>query len=351
MNQMTSGPLFVAKFMIDSFSTVRQREPPSKDKTTHIRLITISVSHYCEKVRWALDHLEARNDNPYYYTEDAHPPGLHAYETLKASNEVASITPMLLYEENGKTELLYDSSRILKRFMPELYPKEIETGIQKMEEDLGQRLGAAVRCFAYYHMLTQLDKYHETVVNLCADEAKMAKVESIVFDKFIDKGLASGLMEALHINEDTAAASLQELRKVFSELSKKLEESGGEYLMDDSNGKTYGFTAADLTFAALAYPILRPPEMRNWLPEMTALPDEINKLTKDLAATKAGQHVLKVYKKHRTATTTNDNFVAMKTAERNKYPWEGISLWWPVTLFVGAAASIVYTVAHSRPRE
>jgi glutathione S-transferase len=256
---------------------------------------------------------------------------------------------MILCEENGEMELLYDSSRILKRFMSELYPKEIETGIQRMEEDLGQRLGAAVRCLAYYHMLTQLDKFHETVVNFCADEAKMAKVETIVFDKFIDKGLGKGIMAALYINEDTAAASLQELRKVFSELSKKLEESGGEYLMDDISGKAYGFTAADLTFAALAYPILRPPEMIKWLPEMAALPDEINNLTMELAATKAGQHVLKVYKKHRTAT--NDNFVVMKNAERNKYPWEGISLWWPVALFVGAAASIVHAVTHSRPRE
>lgn len=54
MKQMTTGPLTVVKLLIDSFSAIRQREPPYKGKKTHIRLITISPSHFCEKVRWAL---------------------------------------------------------------------------------------------------------------------------------------------------------------------------------------------------------------------------------------------------------------------------------------------------------
>ena len=110
----------------------------------------------------------------------------------------------------------------------------------------------------------------------------------------MQQAIDKGIMEALNINKDTAFTSLQELRNVFSELSRKLKESKGEYLMDDASGKKHGFTTADLTFAALAYPILRPPEMRNWLLEMVDLPDEINDLTKEFAATTAGQHVLKV---------------------------------------------------------
>jgi glutathione S-transferase len=347
--QMSSGPLAVAKSLIGIFSTVRQRDPPSQDKTTHIRLITIAVSHYCEKVRWALDHVEARDESPYYYTEDGHPPGFHAYETLKATKEEASITPMIVVEEHGKREVLYDSVQILKRLMPELYPQEIQAQVEEMEADLGKRVGAAVRCFAYYNFLTQQvdnKKYHDTFVSFVADERKVARIEHVIFDRFLDKGLGKGILEALQINADTAVASLQAIRSVFSELSRKLEESGGEYILDSStNNKSYGFTAADLTLAALAYPLLRPPEMHFWLADMEDIPDEINSLTKELVATKAGQHVLKMYKEHRIATKDSGDGVLMKQANRNKYPWEGISLWWPVCLLFGvgaAAAAMAY---------
>jgi hypothetical protein len=74
------GPFKAAKSLIEFFSTnKRKRDPPGLDKTKYIRLITVGfVSHYwCEKVRWALDLLESDPSNPYYYTEDAHPPALH----------------------------------------------------------------------------------------------------------------------------------------------------------------------------------------------------------------------------------------------------------------------------------
>ena len=101
---ITFGPLGIARIIINLFSTnpsssTAQRDPPSKYKTKHIRLITILPSPFCEKIRWIFDLLEARDDNPYYYTEDAHPPGFHSFETLTVSNYEASQTPMIVYNK------------------------------------------------------------------------------------------------------------------------------------------------------------------------------------------------------------------------------------------------------------
>lgn len=339
LKQVSSGPLAIAKFLIETFSTVRQREPPSKSKTCHIRLITISVSHFCEKVRFALDHVEAKGDNPYYYTEDAHPPAFQAYETLKVSAQEASITPMIvLQEENdGEQKVIYESTRILQQFMPELYPEEIRSRIEEVEADLGRRLGATVRCIAYYHLLSKsnVHKYHDTTVQLCADPNKVAKIESIVFDKFLEKGLAVGMKKALGIHTESYLASMEALREVFAELSEHLDQSGGEYLLD-TDEKSYGFTAADLTLAALAYPLVRPPEMKNWLVSMDKLPPELNELTKELQATTLGQHVLKVYRKHRVPN--NEEFVIMKHADRSKSIL-------PSWLTVGTGSAVIMAIA------
>jgi hypothetical protein len=57
-------PFAIAGWLLKHFQTV---EPPATDGT--LRFITIGLSHYCEKARWALDQ------SGILYKEDAHPPG------------------------------------------------------------------------------------------------------------------------------------------------------------------------------------------------------------------------------------------------------------------------------------
>jgi hypothetical protein len=119
----------------------------------------------------------------------------------------------------------------------------------------------------------------------------------------------------LGVDQASFEASVKELRELFAEWSGRLEDSGGEYLLDTKQ-KTYGFTAADLTFAALAYPLLRPAELAAWLVEMEELPPEINAMTRELRATKAGQHALKIYAKHRLRD--GSKIVSMKCMDRTR---------------------------------
>ena len=311
------GPLSIARILINLFSGTGQRDPPSDSKTHHIRLITIGPSHFCEKGRWGLDLVEADPNSPIYYTEDAHPPAFCSFATVPVSRDTASATPMTV--DNSST-VMYKSNVILQTLCPFLYPDEIRQKIKDMEADLGVRLGATVRCVAYHYLLQK--EYYPACVQVCT--AGTSNVERVLFREMIDKGIDVGMRKALQVNETKAAASQAAIRKVFDELSSRLEKNGGAYLMDTPN-KSYGFTAADLTLAALAYPLLFPPEMANLMLNESELPPELVSLSHELQATKAGQHALKMYKEHRIpANYSPSDRVEIKTVGRNRNPFKGI---------------------------
>ena len=55
-----------------------------------LRLITLPISHYCEKVRWVLD----RQGIP--YVEEAHAPLLHAFFTMPLTGGKSRTVPILV---------------------------------------------------------------------------------------------------------------------------------------------------------------------------------------------------------------------------------------------------------------
>jgi hypothetical protein len=127
------------------------------------------------------------------------------------------------------------------------------------------------------------------------------------------------MVENMNITKELNDASEVAVRQVFVEWSQHLEETGGEYLLDTKD-KSFGFTAADLTLAALAYPLLHPPELCDWcVSDERLLPAALTELKKELLPTKAGQHVLKIYKQHRIPA--GDKVVSMKYADRSKSFW------------------------------
>jgi glutathione S-transferase len=66
-----------------------------------VRLITIPVSHYCEKIRWAL----IRSQIP--FVEDRHMPPFHQFSTNRVGGKSV---PVLVTD----TQVLTDSADILK---------------------------------------------------------------------------------------------------------------------------------------------------------------------------------------------------------------------------------------------
>jgi glutathione S-transferase len=254
------------------------------------------------------------NSSPIYYTEDAHPPPFLSFATLPASNNKASASPMVCKADSS---VLYKSNIILQDLCPFLYPEEIQQDIISLESDLGTRLGASVRCVVYHYLLQK--EYHPVCVKIITRNT--SKVEAVLFEKMLPNGADKAMRNVIQVNEATSVASVLAIRQVFCDLSKRLEENGREYLMDTKT-KSFGFTAADLTFAALSYPLIRPMEMMDFFSDDAELPPELVLLGNELRATTAGQHALKIYKRHRLAPGCTQ--VEIKTTGRDRNPLKGL---------------------------
>lgn len=315
-----SSPLFstVKKLVTTCSSSGQIRcDPPSFNKTKHVRLITIGPSHFCEKARWALDILNDTPSNPLFFTEDAHPPLLQSISTLDASNNKVSMVPMLVFEDDDGTEkIIHDSKEIVSYFCPFLYPDAHKDEIVRLETYFGSHVGATIRCYLYNLLICP--DYYEPLAKMLS--AQSSTIEKVLFMKLLPKGAGSGMKKVMGINPESGARSLKVIRQVFEEVSEmlKLKDGSKKKFIMDSETENVGFTAADLAFCSLASPLIQPPELKAFLvynddempPEMTALRNE-------LRMTLAGQHVIDVYRKIRKT-------VVPKVATKQNFRWEEI---------------------------
>jgi len=115
------------------------------------RLVTITLSHFCEKARWGLERAGVA------FQEDRHAPGLHALAVRRRGGRHA--TP-LLATADGSIE---GSSQILQwadaRAAPgrELYPHDpaARAAVLSLEQEFDDDLGPHVRRVIYYGLLPQ----------------------------------------------------------------------------------------------------------------------------------------------------------------------------------------------------
>lgn len=242
------------------------------------RLITIPFSHYCEKARWALD----RCDLP--YEEDGHLPMLHYLPARRAGGK--RTVPILV---DGET-VLADSSDIIAwaddKRPTALYPASDtdKADARTLEEDFDSHLGPAARRWAYAHMLPRKDLVETFTKNVPRWESLLLRATKPLAFAFIKRGLkidAAGVERSRVKIEDTFARIAQHLA------------DGRRFLIGDR------FSVADLTFAALAAPILMPAEAPTKYPDLATLPDEIRAQITAWRASPAGELGLRLYRDHR----------------------------------------------------
>lgn len=324
---LKKGPLASFRVLVDNFQTVdAQRPKPANKKTKHIRLITIAPSHYCEKVRWGLDLLDEDDDSPYYYTEDAHPPALSSFSSVPATRGSSSSVPVTVHDNN----FIGDSTHILQHFCPFLYPDPVAGEILDFEEYLDRHLGATARCLTYHYMLR--GEHRDALLQLMT--AHTSKIESFVFGMALDRGITRGMKKLMRVNDESATLSEDAIRKVFARVSKQILESpssssinAGDNAMNNRKQKQYlfedkqygvGFTAADLTFAALSSVLLCPKELAPLqLPE-NQTPKELCSLRDELRNTPAGKHALQMYEMHRFKSTERSVVMPKIALGRNR---------------------------------
>jgi glutathione S-transferase len=326
------GPFAAAGFVIKCLSrSDLKRPPPGERKTKHLRLITSPVSHYCEKARWGLDLLEQDSESPYYYTEDGHCPPFLAFETVPASGGKVSASPMVVYPDGS---YVAKSDAILREHCPFLYPDEVADRVRAVEDDLAVRVGASVRCVVYHQMLQR------PYVGVLCDmfSRNTSRIERKLLPVLMERGVARGMRKVIRVNQESYDASLPVLRQAFSDLSDVLSD-GREYVCDEhiQGGKkapSHGFTAADLTLAALAAPLLQPPCYNSTFGVATdRLPPEIQALQAELRNTRAGRHAMNMYEKHRP--TVNGSVLFKSSSRRDQIDWRRVL---PVAALSGAVA-------------
>jgi glutathione S-transferase len=96
----------------------------------------------------------------------------------------------------------------------------------------------------------------------------------------------------LEVTPETAAGSEKAVNATFDEVAERLSDDR-PYLCGES------FTAADLTFAALAAPLVMPPEYGVTLPQPDVLPEPMASKVRALRAHPAGEYALRMFREER----------------------------------------------------
>jgi glutathione S-transferase len=244
---------------------------------TNLSLITIPISHYAEKARWALDYLEIP------YRERSHMPPFHRNATKKYGG---TSVPVLVTADRSicdSTEILH----YLDTLQPgKLYP--IEPEIQALSIELetlfNGTLGVHSRRWGYSYVLTPELIYPKWTQGIPLWEKLLFP---IVFPK-----VKPIILQMMDITASSGVESYREIVGVFDRVDRILAD-GRKYLLGDR------FSAIDLTFAALAAPLLQPLEHHIPPTPIELLPMQAQTDIRNCQATSAGRLGLRLYREHR----------------------------------------------------
>jgi glutathione S-transferase len=244
-------------------------------------LITIPISHYCEKARWALDRAGVR------YRERPHLQLIHWLAVRRAGG--GRTAPVLVCGDR----VLADSAEIVAEAdtrAPDarrLYPDDPAAAdeARELEREFDERLGPQGRLWMYDALRGRRDiAIAYACTGVPAWERRVLPVAYPLVTRVIDR--------YLRITPDAVARSEAEVRGIFDAVAERLAD-GRPYLCGDR------FTAADLTFAALAAAVLMPPEYGVPLPQPDELPEPMAAVVRELRAHPAGAHALAMFRTER----------------------------------------------------
>ena len=101
--------------------------------------------------------------------------------------------------------------------------------------------------------------------------------------------MRSVVRRGFNITAESAAQAYEQIKSIFEKVGKLLAD-GRTYLIGDS------FSAADITFAALAAPAVLPPEHPMKLVSLQELPPKMASEISAFRETPAGAYVLRLYR-------------------------------------------------------
>jgi glutathione S-transferase len=271
--------------------------------STPARLITIPVSHYCEKTRWALTRLQI------FFVEERHMPPFHRFATRRivkrpslndfpeAERNLSSINRFIVQQVGGQSvpvlittaETLKNSDEILRYVDSiasdelKLYPinPEHRHQVETLVQSFDSVLGPAVRLWTYFHIMDQPNVLQPL---WCQG---VPWFERLLFP-VIFPWMRSNVLQMYAISEASAIAAHQSICNTFEQVETLLAD-GRDYLVGDR------FSAADLTFATLAAAVVAPAGYGVKLPELSQLPASMATSIQQFRETVAGKFVFRLY--------------------------------------------------------
>jgi glutathione S-transferase len=205
----------------------------------------IDISHYAEKVRWALEY--KRVD----HVRRSPLAGSHIPIALFLTRGAQLTLPVL--QIDGRT--IGDSTAIIAALEsihpePPLYPIDAEERARaiELEDWFDENLGPHARLLSFYELIQEPDVFAEVAAE--SVPGPLGKVKPVV-------GAYARAFTSIRFgaNSDEAAQRAREaIAAAFDKLEAELERGGGEFLVGD------GLSVADITAASLFYPVVVPPE-------------------------------------------------------------------------------------------
>ncbi len=242
------------------------------------RLITIGISHYCEVARWALQYAGVD------FREERHLQGFHR-RVLRPMN--ARTVPVLVLPDRVLTEtydiLQFAHTWAVGRGRHGLLetPKE-----QESTREILANFGPPVRLF-FYHYAFQLPKSEILPTN----NRGAPWWQRVVFRLSYDK-VESIMRQYYAIDDASAAEAIERCRATLDDVAARLSD-GRRYLCG------HRFSAADLSFAAMAAPLAAPPEHPMQLPPSEAWSAPMRDALARFDEHPALEFVRRLYREHR----------------------------------------------------
>ncbi len=252
-----------------------------------LRLITIPISHYCEKARWALE----RAGIP--YREERHVQAIHRVAARRAGG--GSTVPVLVTPEG----VLGESEEILvwvdRHTSPEhrLFPARPQerAEVERLCRRFDALLGPQGRRLTYIHMLAQRKlTLHYNNQGVPGWEDRVLRLGWPLAVRW--------LRRELEVRPGVEAEDEAAVWREFDFVAELLADGRG-YLCGER------FTAADLTFAALSASVIVPPVYGVPLPQPEVLPANTASLVRQAREHPAGRYALRLFVDRRRETVAD----------------------------------------------
>jgi glutathione S-transferase len=231
----------------------------------------IELSHYNEKVRWALDHKRVA------HARRAPLPGLHGLPALLLTGQ----RRLPILELEGRA--IAGSATIIAaleehRPEPPLFPEDPADRERALTlaDFFDEHVAPAIRAHGFHHT----SRHPEMIVAGVMPRAEGLQAAAL-------RAFYTAAVPYIHADYKTTPDA-GPIRAGMDRLEREIGPSG--YLVGDR------FSVADLTAAALFTPLLAPPQ-RPYLPR--ALPPEVLALREELTARPGGRWVFEMYARHR----------------------------------------------------